>query len=557
MQPSDEEVQQRLIKSIGNLVASPEVYDAFIKSWHSVIDGGALDAARISAVESEAANAIAALSDLDTVPERGPLALENIGEPAFLLDEEGSIRDINDMAWQRYRVDTGGVIGDLDLDFFRKDALDQALSTIVKTNAITDLPTMLPCFDPSVNGNLTVLCVKAPPSPKWPTPSILVTINTGQGAGQGAQLLADGYALTKNEHEVLLLFLTGRGLHEIADLRGRSLPTVRNQMQSIFEKTRCNGQADLMRLAFSLSSLVAEVSPLIESATRSNQTSVTFLRPDGRVIDVTVAGAKQGRVVVSLPSIFGHPLTPHIEEKLAQAGIRMLCIARPGMGSTDPPPPDTSEVECLRDDILAVLDQLRETSCILVGRASAAPTVFELCALLQQKISKAVIVNAVVPSSFVKQDDVASTWTQSLMAAVGSSPTVARLIIRSGRRLMRVIGPGRFLNRMYGNSATDEEALNDPDVVRCIEEGAQMTTAQGFEAGSRDMMKALGNWTDCVEKCPLKVLLIQGDLDPNVPINAAREFAATYASQCTLKKIDGGGLLNFSHPDEIIHEFMN
>jgi len=203
--PDDEEVQQRLIKSIGNLVASPEVYDAFIKSWQAAIDGGDLNTASISAVESEAASTIKALKDLDA-PESGPLALENIGEPAFLLDEAGSIRDVNDMAWERFRVDTGGAIGDLDLEFYQKDALDQALSAIVKKNSVSDLPTMLPCFDPSVNSNLTVLCVKAPPSSVWLTPSVLVIINTGQGAELGAQLLADGYALTKNEHEVFNLF---------------------------------------------------------------------------------------------------------------------------------------------------------------------------------------------------------------------------------------------------------------------------------------------------------------------------------------------------------------
>ncbi len=554
MQLSEKDAQRRLLKSIGHLVESPEIYDTFIKSWQALIDDGQLRSATKFAIEKKAETVMSALSDGDCGAENGPVALEKIKDPAFLVDEAGIIKDLNDTAWARYGLDIGGAARDLPLTFHQKDALGSTVTALVNTNSIRDVPTIQSCVDVAAQTNYTVLFMRMPGSPHRIERLVLMVVNTGQGVEHGAQLIAQGYALTQNEQAVLLSFLSGRGLSDIADSRSRSIQTIRNQMQSIFEKTGCNGQADLMRLVFSLSNLVAEVPPLLAKANSSNRQSVTFLRPDGRVVGVTVAGARRGRPVVSLPSIFGHPITPAVEESLTLANIKMLCIARPGMGETDPPATDMSEVDCLRDDILAVLEQIKETNIVLIGRASAAPTVFELCAALPDIVTKAVIVNAVLPSSFVTRDKVASSWTQSLMAAAISSPTMARLILRSGWRLMRVIGPGRFLSRMYGNSASDVDVLADPDVVGCIEEGVQMVTAQGFEAGSRDMIKALGDWADCVRRCPVTVRLVQGDQDPNVPIEASRAFAAAFPAHCSLREIHGGGLLNFSHADEIIHE---
>ncbi len=236
---------------------------------------------------------------------------------------------------------------------------------------------------------------------------VLMVVNTGPGSDRAACILADGCALTSTEEEQLALFLGGRTLADIASLRERSLQTVRNQMQSIFEKTGRKGQSDLMRLGFSLSNLFSNLAPVLETASRANNRRVSFLRPDGRVVDATLAGARQGKLVICLPSIFGHPLTKSIEDGLSQAGIRMVCIARPGMGKTDPPPDGMSEADCVAEDVAAVVDQLQADRFVLFGRASASALIFKICAPLHDRVSRAVVVNGVVPSAFVTHGNAA------------------------------------------------------------------------------------------------------------------------------------------------------
>lgn len=552
--------EDELIKSIENLVESPERYDHFIGLWQDLINdqrnAEKLGSTQFQVINRAADRAIVALSNQDTSlknSKRGPLALERIEEPAFLLNSDGTIADLNDLAWEAYRIDAGQSIHDVVLEFMEPTALRETLAGLDDMRAPRSTTTMARCFDPLTKTTSTAIFVRLY-SEQVLESQLLMIVNTGRGAARSAKILTDGCNLTKTEHELLLAFLRGRTLVEIAKQRARSLPTIRNQMQSILNKTGCAGQSDLMRLSFSLSDLMASLLPVLDDAERTNTSSLTFLRPDGRIVDVTLNGARNGKLVISLPSIFGHFSTPKIEEKLTQAGVKMICIALPGMGKTDPAPTGMDQVECIADDIRAVTEQLKADEFILFGRASTSPLIFQLCAPLRDKISKAIVVNGVLPRMFVDEKKVAGLWAKSIMNAALTSTSVARLILRSGRRLMRMIGPKKFLSQMFAQSPSDLKILEDIQVLKSIEHGVQMVTAQGFDAGSHDMTFAFNDWSHAVKNCPLRVTLIQGVEDPNVPIESSRVFAEKFPDKCRLVEFSGGGLLNFSHPDEIIRE---
>lgn len=549
---------RQLIATIGHLADDPELYDSFLQQWRALIahdaEAGLRDMTAIERAAEGAIDAISAADALRSSPSSPGVQVQRLEEPALILDEQGRIEELNDFAWHRYGLDVDQNVEAIKLDFYERGALAHAIARVVNANDPATPLVMARGFDPAANVNVTALFFRAPASADSGK-RVLMIVNTGQSSEQSAQLLGDGCGLTHNEQDVLRLFLEGRTLSDVAKLRERSSQTIRNQLQSIFEKTGCNSQSDLMRLAFSLACVVSNVAPVLETATRTNRRTVTFLRPDGRVIDATVAGARQGRLVISLPSIFGHPLTQEIEERLERAGIRMICIARPGMGGTDPAPEAMSEGTCVAEDVVAVLDQLQIEQCVLLGRASCTPLVFQLCGAIPSRLAKAIVVNGVVPAPFIDRSNVAGEWTQSLMAAAITSTGLAALILRSGRRLMRVIGARNFLSRMYQRSASDVEILMDDSVVASIEEGAQMVAAQGFDAASQDMIQALNDWSSDLAASPIRVTLLQGAFDPNVPIEASRNFARSFPETCRLIEVpDGGGLLNYSHLHLLLQE---
>ncbi|MCF2903824.1 hypothetical protein L0666_02395 [Octadecabacter sp. CECT 8868] len=562
MSNNSKQKEQALIQSIGDLVAAPENYDSFIKIWQEIIreQQGPSQATpdTFEQINKAAERALVALTNEDNSlsnTQRGPITLQRIEEPAFLLNANGGIVDLNDFAWERYRLDAGQSILDIPLEFFEPRVLHDALKQLAQTDQPNTSHSMVRCYDPATKTTSTVMLVTMRSDTALDS-QLLLIVNTGKGAEQSARLLTDGCGLTQMENALLFSFLKGRTLTDIAEQRNRSLPTIRNQMQSILSKTGCNSQSELMRLSFSLSDLMASLLPVIEDSQRANRTELAFLRPDGRIVDVTVTGAKQGRLVISLPSIFGHCSTPQLEAAQFEAGIKMVSVALPGMGKTDVAPMGVDLIDCIAGDIQAVVQQLQADDFILLGRASTSSLIFQLCARMPDRISKAIVVNGVFPATFVDDDNVAGSWARSLMNASMKSESVAKLILRSGRRLMRMIGAKAFLRQMYAKSPSDVAILNDPHVIKSIEQGVQMVTHQGFDAGSHDMTRAFWDWTDTVKDCPKQVTLIQGTEDPNVPIQTSRTFALRFPDQCELIEINGGGLLSFSHVEPLIEQIL-
>jgi DNA-binding NarL/FixJ family response regulator len=81
-------------------------------------------------------------------------------------------------------------------------------------------------------------------------------LSSNAGMQQALKLLSEQVKLTEAEFSVLECFAGGARLRQIAVNRQRSYTTIRNQFQSILEKTGCQSQADLLRVLLGLSYLL-------------------------------------------------------------------------------------------------------------------------------------------------------------------------------------------------------------------------------------------------------------------------------------------------------------
>ncbi|WP_420588910.1 helix-turn-helix transcriptional regulator [Bacterioplanoides sp.] len=70
------------------------------------------------------------------------------------------------------------------------------------------------------------------------------------------------YNLPKAEADVAELVARGLSNHEIAELRNVSLNTVKMQLKSLFQKTRCNSRVELVRLATAIAPPLYDHSPV-------------------------------------------------------------------------------------------------------------------------------------------------------------------------------------------------------------------------------------------------------------------------------------------------------
>lgn len=96
-----------------------------------------------------------------------------------------------------------------------------------------------------------IAALNLPPHPPGRSPRLAVLVSR-QSAPPGSALSAR-LGLSEAETEVALHLARGLSPPEIAEARGASLNTVRNQMKSIFAKTGCRRQSEVVALVLRLS----------------------------------------------------------------------------------------------------------------------------------------------------------------------------------------------------------------------------------------------------------------------------------------------------------------
>ena len=179
----------------------------------------------------------AELEQLDTLLATSPDAL-------FFLDDR--------LAPQRWTVPaetlmrSGGLLrisgGRLRSTYAGADAaLQHALTTALAGGA--PAPVRVPAPDPAKALTLSIARIGGR---SWGSRGLLVSARTA--LPDTAHRLRDSFGLTAAESELALALWAGESLRAIATRRGVSVNTVRNQLSSVFDKTGCRRQQDLIRM---------------------------------------------------------------------------------------------------------------------------------------------------------------------------------------------------------------------------------------------------------------------------------------------------------------------
>lgn len=118
--------------------------------------------------------------------------------------------------------------------------------------------------------------------------------------------------------------------------------------------------------------------------------------PDGRILDVFVAGPEDGEILLfhhGSPGV-GVP-SAKLVAAAAERGLRYVAITRPGYaGSTRRQGRNVADVA---DDVVAVLDHLGVERCFAMGWSGGGPHTLACAALLPERVVAAVAVASVAP----------------------------------------------------------------------------------------------------------------------------------------------------------------
>lgn len=357
--------------------------------------------------------------------------------------------------------------------------------------------------------------------------------------------VAELYSLTEAELDILFLFLDGLSIDEVAKARARSRATIRTQFNTILNKCGIQRQTDLMRELLLSLSFSGHVRPLERSAGHPNQREFQILRPQGRCVDLLLAGDLAGDLAIYLTVPCIHGFSARIEAEFRAARLCVASLARPGFGRTDPPPPGETVMDCLMGDIEAVLAQMNKQAVTLIASRNSMLAALEFAARFPHRVRNILSLNTQPPKFFYDQCAMqyGSPVMQSAEAANQCSPDMLAFVLKSAISAWATMGTRRYANIAYETVRPSANQADEVDQRKMFEEGLETSTRQGLDAVIADFPGLLSDWRDKLEVCSAPITILHGTADKIYPIEPIRAMRDAYPDKITVEEIEGADRL--------------
>jgi len=327
----------------------------------------------------------------------------------------------------------------------------------------------------------------------------------------------DEFGLTGAEVDVLQSLLSGLSQSQTATALGKSRETVKAQAKSILRKFDVSQMAEAQSMALAYAylgqrdrvDLLAPNPPGGKAVSGNKLMTVEHLRS----VDVWEYGDRDG-----FPVLFWHGLvlgpffTPNMIDAFRRAGLRVICISRPGFGRSSPPVKWHDYDDTVTADAVAVANQLGLDRMAFWVHQAGISFACRAAGALKGRVLGAAMNGAGVPIQPHMLSKMNLT-TRVAAATVLYAPKLLEVMIRHGFKSWRVNGPRQFYRQFFGNNGVEQKTLQDPEFARLFELGFLHTSAQVPEAMIWDGKSAMLNWIDAYAHFDFPQHWVHGDSD--------------------------------------------
>lgn len=345
----------------------------------------------------------------------------------------------------------------------------------------------------------------------------------------------EAFGLTSAEVEIVRGIALGLPVKEIAEARGRSPETVRTQLRSILGKTETHSQSELVRVVLGLMD-VAQIAPVDMTQPASSSLAVlplkTLRNAEGRRLDWVEFGDPKGVPVLYMHLDLGLSRWPAPAERAArQQGLRVIVPHRAGFGRSDLHAKGVDYTDAVARDYLAVLDHLGLQRVAILSQGADFRYACALTILRPGLVSGILGCAAQLPLRLAAQYDRMDKWQRFILANARYAPKVLPFLVQAGYSLARRLGKEKFFTLVNGGSAADMAAFARPDIREAVLVGSDISLGpktSAHQAFTREALSSEKDWSRLVHAVNVPVVLLQGDQDPQTPVQTVRELMADY-----------------------------
>ncbi|KPF62442.1 transcriptional regulator [Porphyrobacter sp. AAP60] len=530
------------------LLAEPQAFDELIAAWRDRIE--AYEASQVDTLESEQ---LARTSTIITslfgrlpadTPEQGiEQYTRNLKAPALVMTLNNQVVAANEAVADRFGVVVGRQTGLEWIEPGSCSELDKLRrSARIKGNQMQII--MQLAHTPATNelAEARIIHVSAETAPM-----ILVRVLANPWNARVSRMLNEAFGLTEAEVEIARMLYAHSDPAQVAEVRGTSLRTVRNQLQQIFDKTQASGQVELMRLIALLCANTADQASPQARWTDPLGRERMFQDRHGRNLAYSWMGKEGGRPALLIHGpISGYVLAPEIEAAVTAEGIQIFTLCRPGFGNSDPGQGDALEDGV--NAILALAEHLDFRDCLGIGLVNGVIPLIEAAAREPGRFSRLLGIGGTFPLTPADLKGLPPVQ-RTVFALAHKRAKSLEVIVAAGLRLARRYGVEFVLARATAASQPDREALFHPDNLARVMASASMVIAQDETAFTRDLSLMFHDFLPALSPtCPLHMLV--GEFDPIFqPVGVG---AMAEAGLCTYEIVPGAGqFVYYSAPDQV------
>lgn len=299
-----------------------------------------------------------------------------------------------------------------------------------------------------------------------------------------AETLNGAFTLSTTESDIIRLLVDCRSVNEIAEIRDRSVGTVRNQIKTIFAKTGTRSQAELVRLVMSIMVVTATEGDAAPDDTRPVKSTARKLTPadqrfvtgaDGRRLEYLILGDPEGAPVFFLQTELGLSRLPmFVEDQARQRGVRVISPIRAGFGLSAPVPDGKKFGKQVAEDLLTVMDHEGIESLPVISIAADNGFAAHMHILRPGSVAAIIATSGCFP--FVSDEQAARQ--QPLHRLVHSTaryfPKLLPFVAKASFKYALRRGKQKMVELMFAKSPADLEVFKNPQVRDAVIEGSDV-----------------------------------------------------------------------------------
>lgn len=346
----------------------------------------------------------------------------------------------------------------------------------------------------------------------------------------------EAFGLTGAEVEIVRGITLGLPLKDIAEQRGRSIETVRTQLRSILAKTETHSQSELVRVVLGLMDVAMIPTDGVEPIPSAGGLAPVELRqmrgPGGRRLDWIEFGDPKGVPLLYMHLDYGLIRWPAEAERQARRlGLRVIVPVRAGYGRSELHPRGADHLTGAAEDYAAVLAHLGIARVAVLALGADLRFAIALANLRPGLVTGILGCAAQLPLRTAVQYERMDKWQRFILANARYAPKVLPFLVQAGFSLARKLGKENFFAQVNGGSPADMETFARPDVREAMLAGSEVCLGaklSAHEAFTRECIGSERDWSAQIHACKVPVLLLQGDQDPQTPVQTIRELMVDY-----------------------------